>query len=556
MRPRVTASPGRLLAAIKHGRDWRTLPVLLFVTLLVVLPVVIVSAAVLTPTTDVWLHLARTLLPEMARNTLLMLVGVSVGTLLLGVGLAWLVTAYRFPGRGALDWVLVLPMAVPTYVQAFVYMATFDFAGPVQTVLRRYLADMAWFPEIRSGGGVILVMTLVLYPYVYLLAKAGFREQSGALLEAARAMGHSPAAVFMRVILPLARPSIVAGTVLAVMEALADFATVRFFNFPTLADGVIRVWYGMMDRNAATELAGLLAFVALAILLLEHALRGRTRYFQAGGRGPGITPTALRGWRGGLATAICLLVIAVAFVLPVGQLVLWTTRELAHQPPGALQVFAQLARNSVLLSALAALFAIATALLLASGIRTSGSKLAFVLAKLSTSGYAMPGAVIAVGIILPLSAFDRSLNALFTAWRGYGVGLVLTGSIVGLIYAYVVRFMSVSFSSVDASLEKITPNVTAAARTLGAGPWRLLWRVHLPLVAPGMLAGAILVFVDVMKELPITLMLRPFGYDTLAVWVWQMAAESVWGGASLPALVIVLAGLAPVILLMRASSRE
>jgi iron(III) transport system permease protein len=530
------------------------LPLLL--ALLVVLPVLVVSSAILTPTREVWLHLGRTLLPEMSRNTLLLLAGVGSGTLLLGVSLAWLVTAYRFPGRSVLEWLLVLPMAVPTYVQGFVYMATFDFAGPVQTALRPLFRDMAWFPEIRSGAGAILVMTLVLYPYVYLLAKAGFREQSGVLLEAARVMGYSPAAVFFRVILPLARPSIAAGTALAVMEALADFATVRFFNFPTLSDGVIRVWHGMMDLRAASELAGLLALVALAILLLEYALRGRTRYFQAGGKAPGITPIALPGWRGWLASAACLLVVAISFALPVGQLLSWTLQELPHQPAGTLNVYMQLSRNSIILSVLAALFATVTALLLASSIRLTSSRVAFMLAKLATSGYAMPGAVIAVGIIIPLSAFDHALNDFLTSWRGTGVGLVLTGSVVGLVYAYVVRFLSVSYSSVDSSLEKITPNVTAAARVLGAGPWRLLWSVHLPLVMPGMLAGAILVFVDVMKELPITMMLRPFGHDTLAVWVWQMAAESVWGGASLPALVIVLAGLIPVFFLMRVAARK
>ena len=540
-----------------HGQGWRSLPVLpLLLALLVVLPVLVVSSAMLTPTWDVWIHLARTLLPEMVRNTFLLLVGVGIGTLLLGVGLAWLVVAYRFPGRGMLEWLLVLPMAVPAYVQAFVYMATFDIAGPVQTALRPFFNDLAWFPEIRSGMGAILVMTLVFYPYVYLLAKAGLSEQSGVLVEAARVMGYSPAAVFVRVILPLARPSIAAGLALAVMEALADFATVRFFNFPTLSDGVIRVWHGMMDLRAASELAGLLALAALAILLLEYALRGRTRYFQAGGKAPGITPTALPGWRGWLAAAACLLVVAVAFILPVGQLFSWTLRELPHQPAGTLAVYGQLARNSITLSALAAFFATITALLLASGSRLTSSRAAFVLAKLATSGYAMPGAVIAVGIIVPLSAFDHALNNFLTAWRGISVGLVLTGSVAGLVYAYVVRFMAVSYGSVDSSLEKITPNVTAAARILGAGPWRLLWRIHLPLVMPGMVAGAILVFVDVMKELPITMMMRPFGHDTLAVWVWQMAAESAWGGASLPALAIVLAGLLPIVLLMRFTARK
>ena len=541
----------------RHGQGLRSLPMpSLFLSLLTVLPVVVVGSAIFTPTSEIWLHLWRTLLPEITRNTLLLLAGVIAGTFFLGVSLAWLITAYRFPGHSILEWVLVLPMAVPSYVQAFVYMATFDFAGPVQGYLRQYFPGMSWFPEIRSGTGAIVVMTLVLYPYVYILAKAGFREQSGVLVEAARAMGYGTTAVFVKIILPLARPSIAAGVALAAMEALADFATVRFFNFPTLSDGVIRVWHGMMNLRAASELAGLLALVSLALLLLEKALRGRTRYFQTGGKAPGITPIVLHGWRGCLAAAACLLVVGAAFFLPVAQLLSWTLKELVHQPAGALTVYARLARNSIALSALGALFGIVIALLLASGIRTSGSRVALILARLATSGYAMPGAVIAVGIIIPLSAFDHALNDFLYAWRGAGVGLLLTGSAVGLIYAYVVRFMSVGFTSVDASLEKITPNVTAAARVLGASRRRMLWSVQLPLVAPGMLAGAILIFVDIMKELPITLMMRPFGYDTLAVWVWQMAAESAWGGASLPALVIVLTGMVPVILFMRASARK
>lgn len=554
MRPPKNVVKNLISVFKKHGHNLPVLPLLL--SLLAVLPVVVVSSAIFTPTLDIWLHLGRTLLPEITRNTLLLLAGVGTGTLLLGVGLAWIVTAYSFPGRRVLEWALMLPMAVPAYVKAFVFMAIFDFAGPVQSFLRQHVSATAWFPEIRSGTGAIVVMTLVLYPYVYLLAKAGFREQSGGLVEAARVMGYGPAAVFVKVILPLARPSIAAGVTLAMMEALADFATVRFLNFPTLSDGVIRVWHGLMDLRAASELAGLLAMAAFVLLLLEHRLRGRTRYFQTGGRSPGITPVKLRGWRSFLAAATCLLVVAAAFVLPVAQLISWSVKELLHQPAGALAVYLRLAGNSIVLSVLAALFATIAAALLASGIRTSGSKAAFILARLATSGYAMPGAVIAVGIILPLSAFDHALNNVLYTWRGINVGLLITGSVVGLIYAYIVRFIAVSYSSVNSSIEKITPNVTAAARVLGASPWRLFRHIHFPLAAPGMLAGGVLIFVDVMKELPITLMLRPFSYDTLAVWVWQMAAESAWGGASLPALFIVLTGLIPVILIMRASSRK
>jgi len=524
----------------------------------IILPVAVVLSALLTPTHSVWEHLWATLLPEITRNTIVLLLGVGVGTLILGTGLAWLTVAYRFPGQRVFDWLLFLPMAAPAYILGFVYMATFDFAGPVQSALRSWFGSDIWFPEIRSGGGAVLVMTLVLYPYVYLLARAAFQEQSGDTFEAARAMGHSRLGSFFRLALPLARPSIAAGLTLALMEALTDFATVRFFNFPTLSDGVIRVWSGMMDLRAATELAGLLILFSLAVILLERRLRGRARYFQVASRSPGVGRVSLSGRKGWAAAGVCGLVLAVAFFLPVTQLALWGISEVAIQPPGVLTMYARLAGNSLILSGLAAGVAIVLAMILAYGVRIGGGRLAHFTARLATMGYAIPGVVIAVGVLMPLSVFDHAVNDLVESWWGVTPGLLLTGSVVGLIYAYVVRFMAVAYNSVESSLDKVTPNITMVARTLGATSRSLLWRIHLPLIAPGLLAGAILVFVDVMKELPITMMLRPFGYDTLAIWVWQMAAESLWAGAALPALAIVAVGILPVILLMRivTSSRE
>ncbi|GFP24991.1 ABC transporter permease [Candidatus Hakubella thermalkaliphila] len=557
-------STARIMRAVANlTRSWylrcghwlQGLPVSpLLIAAVVMLPVGVVSSALLTPTRQIWIHLWDTLLPEMLSNTFVLLLGVGVGTLLLGTGLAWLMVAYRFPGQTVLNWLLVLPMAVPTYVLGFVYMATFDFAGPVQSILRQWFGQNIWFPKIRSGGGAILVMVLVLYPYVYLLAKAGFYEQSGATFEEARVLGYSRAESFFRIALPLARPSIVAGLTLAMMEALTDFATVRFFNFPTLSDGVIRIWHGMMDLRAASELSGLLVIFVLLIILFGRSLRGRSRYYQVGGKVLGIPPVNLRGWKRWFATSTCSLVVAVAFALPVMQLFHWALIEITRTPAEAISVYLGLTFNSLLLSVLAAGFATAIAMILANGVRLSEGRVARTAAHLATMGYAIPGAVIAVGILVPLSTLDHTINDLLQSWWGITIGLIFTGSVVGLTYAYVVRFMAVAYNSVESSLEKITPNITMAARTLGASPWKLLWRIHLPLVGPGMFVGASLVFVDVMKELPITVMLRPFGYDTLAVWVWQMAAESIWAGASLPALIIVIAGLLPVILLIGAAT--
>ncbi len=544
---------------VRFWRGWRPqgLPALsLFIAMAVMLPVLVVGSALITPTWEVWEHLWETRLPGLLSNTLILLVGVGSGTFFLGTALAWLMVAYRFPGWAVLNWLLVLPMAIPSYVQGFVFMALFDYAGPVQSLWRSWFSGPAWFPEIRSGGGAILVMTLVLYPYVYLLARAGFHHQSGAAFEAARVLGYSRREAFLHIALPLARPSIAAGVTLALMESLTDFATVRFFNFPTLSEGVFRVWHGMMDLRAASELAGLLVVFALVIMVFEYGFRGRARYFESGGESPGIEAVRLAGWRGWLALSAAGAVAVVAFILPVTQLVWWSVAEMTRVPAATVPVYLRLSYNSLILGGLAAGVSVILALALASGTRLSGGKVARFIARLATTGYAIPGAVIAVGILIPLSVLDHALNILLEKWWGVTVGLVFTGSVVGLIYAYAVRFMAVSYNSVDSSLEKITPNIAMAARVLGATPWTLLWRIQLPLVAPGLLVGATLVFVDVLKELPITVMLRPFGYDTLAIWVWQMAAESIWAGAAFPALMIVAAGLVPVAWLTRAAMPE
>ncbi|MBS3889371.1 MAG: iron ABC transporter permease [Firmicutes bacterium] len=478
----------------------------------------------------------------------------SLGTLVLGTSLAWLITAYDFPGRDKFRWLLVLPMAIPAYVMGFIYMALFDFAGPFHTLVRSVWGAQAYFPPIRSGGGAILVMTLTLYPYVFLLAKAGFEEQTGSHFEAARALGSSRARAFFALALPLARPSIAAGVALAAMEALADFATVRYFNFPTIADGILRVWHGLMDLGAASELAGLLAIFSLLMLLFEQKNRGRTKYYQTRGRLPGLPETRLVGGRGLLAALFCAFVLFASFGLPVGQLLMWAGREIANITPPVMATYVELAMNSILLATIAAILVVLIALVVASLSRLKDKKSLQSLARLVTIGYAIPGAVIAVGILLPLSFIDRSINAFTSAWWGFTPGLLLTGSLVGLMYAYIVRFMAIAYSSVDASLEKISPNTVLAARALGANAQRVMFAVQLPLITPGVIAGAVLVFVDVMKELPITVMMRPMGYDTLAVWVWQMASESLWTSTAIPALIIVLVGLVPIKFLLDASS--
>lgn len=533
-------------------RRWLALPIL--VAALVLLPILVLLSEMLQPSWEMWQSLWNSILPRLILNTVVLIVGVGGVTLILGAGLAWLVTAYRFPLRGFFEQALLLPLAVPSFVMGFVYMATFDFAGPVMTTLRRWFGPDFRPYEIRSAGGAILVLSLVLYPYVYLLARAAFREQAAATYEAARVMGYSRSKAFFRLILPLARPSLVAGVALAVMEAMTDFATVRFFSFPTITEGIVRIWEGRMDRAGATELALLLLGFALSLLVLERLLRGKAQYYQQGGKGRRPQRMALSGGKKWAAVGVCGIVLGAAFVLPVGQLLAWTLAYLARNTGGWRVVFGQYIGNTLGLAALAGGITVLLALAIAGGVRMSGGRTARVIARLATLGYAVPGAVIAAGVLLTLSPVDRAINAWAVSVGLTAPGLILTGSLVGLLYAYVVRFLSVAHSSVEASLDKVKPSMEQAARTMGASPFRILRRVYAPLVTHGMAAAAILVFVDAMKELPATLMLRPFGVDTLSIWSYMAAAESFWEEASLPALTILLVGLIPVWLLMRVGS--
>ncbi len=547
----------RPAARVRHGTHWLSTATwrggLVLLSGGLLLPLLFVGAAIFTPTPDIWAHLWATVLPAMLRNTVLLLAAVGVGTLVLGTGLAWLVTAYRFPGRGIFDVLLLLPLAMPGYILAFVFIATFDFVGPVQTAWRGIFGADAPFPNIYTGWNAALVMSLTLYPYVYLLARAAFREQGNTTLEAARMMGYTRLHAFFKLVLPMARPSLVAGVTLAMMESLSDFATVRFFTFPTLSEGVFRVWEGMMNRQAAMELASLLFFVALLLVLGERRLRGRAQYVQQGGHSQRMQPVRLHSWQAWLATAICAGVLLVAFVLPVLQLAAWALDEwLTPGAAGTLNVaFVRYATTTLTFAALAALVAIVWAVLLAQGNRMQASGIARRLTRLATLGYAMPGQVVAVGILLLLTGVDRWLAVTFGLQ-----GLLLTGTIIALTYAYVVRFAAVAYNPVDASMDKVTPHIAQAARTLGATPGRVLWRIHLPLVRTGMLTGATLVFVDVMKELPATLLLRPFGSDTLAIWAYLMASEGFWKEAAVPALAILVVGLVPVAILMRLNSGD
>lgn len=532
-------------------RGWRVAT--LTIAALVVVPVGVVAASVLTPSAGVWGFLWRTSLVEMLTSTVALMAGVVCASLVIGGGLAWLVAGYRFPGRGAFSWLLVLPLAVPAYVLGFVYVSLLDYPGPVQTGLRTLFGAGAWFPQVRSMPMAIAVMALALYPYVYLLARSAVAEQAVATYEAARTLGQGPLRAAVRVVLPMARPSLAAGAALVAMETLTDYATVQYFNVETVSVGIYRVWNGMYDRVAASELASLVLLFAVVIIVAERALRGRARYHQQGGAVRGIEPVQLRGWRAWAATGLCASVVGVTFLVPAIQLGAWSSLATLRAAGGGFDPrYLSHLWHSVLVAGIVALVCAGMAAIVVNATRLGGNRSTRGLARLTTIGYAVPGPVVAVGVLLLLAGLDRLLDA-----AGFDVGgLLVTGSLLGLVYAYVVRFLALSTGSLDASLEKVPPAMTMSALSLGAPPRRVATRIHLPMIRSGIGVALVLVAIDALKELPIVLLLRPFGFETLALWTYQMASESRWQLAGLPALTIVALATIPVVALFRGTLRE
>ncbi|WP_325498537.1 iron ABC transporter permease [Ramlibacter sp.] len=528
---------------------------------LVALPVLSVLANLFVGgSSDTWAHLASTVLAGYVGNTLWLFAGVGAGVAVVGVATAWLTTMHEFPGRRQFEWALVLPMAMPAYVLAYVYTDLLQFVGPVQGWLRDtfgWKRGDYWFPEIRSAGGAVAMFVFVLYPYVYLLARTAFLERAGGMLEAARTLGSGPWASFFRVSLPLARPAIVAGMSLALMETLADYGTVSYFAVPTFTTGIYRAWFSLGDRVAAAQLAAaLLGFVVL-LLALERTTRGRARFHNTTGRNRPQHGLHLTGWRGAAAFLVCAAPLVAGFVLPALLLVRLALGEpdaAAAVPIGAR--FARLAGNSLLLASVTALTGVLLALLLAYAARMAKGAGPAALNRLVSLGYAVPGSVIAVGVLIPVTRLDNWLALQWQAWFGANPGLLITGGIAALVYAYLVRLLAVALQTVQASLAKITPSMDDAARSLGHGQTLTLWRVHVPLLRGSLFTALLLVFVDVMKELPATLVMRPFNLDTLATQTYTLASDERLAEAALPALAIVAVGLLPLIVLSRQIARS
>lgn len=526
----------------RRGRpaSWTVVGVL--AALLVAGPLLVLPASFLT-SHGAFDQIAADLLPEALRASAVLALGVGAGTLALGGGLAALVSFYDFPGRRWLDWALVLPLAMPAYVLVFVLLGQYDADSPLQRAARDVLGVQ--LPEIRSTGGAIAVLTLVLYPYVYVLGRGAFLEQSRDTFEAARSLGLSHARAIVRLALPLARPALAAGAALAVMEALADFGAVNLLNYRAMTDAIYRVWYGAFDRAAALQLASVLVSLTIALVVVERMLRGRARYHGALARGEAVVPRRLRGPRAWLAAAVPLALLAVVLVGPVVQLTAWSVRSLGEGEAAA--DLARAALTSLGLAGVAALIAVAAATVVVYGRRTQPSRLGNASARVQTLGYALPGTVVAVAVYIPLAWLDRRIDGVL------GTGLLFTGTAAGLVLAYVVRFQAPAYFAVEARMARLDPALDDAAHSLGADRNRVLSDVHLPLLWPGIVTAALLVFVEVMKELPATALLRPLGGDTLAVAVWEATKDSRFDTAALPALLIVAVSLVPVVLMIHLS---
>ena len=523
--------------------------------LLIAAPVLVVVSSVAAPTGEVWRHLSTTVLPDYVRNSLYLMVGVGAGVLIVGVGAAWLVTMCRFPGRRFFEWALLLPMAVPAYLLAYAYTDFLQYSGPLQSALRDLTGWGArdyFFPEVRSLGGAVVMLTLALYPYVYLLARAAFLEGSVSILEASRSLGRSAWRSFFGVSLPLARPAVAAGVALALMETLSDFGTVQYFGVVTFTTGIYRTWFGLGERVAAAQLASVLLLFILVLVVLERFLGRKPEAQPAGSRYRSLGGYALKRSRAALAFLACALPVGLGFALPAGIFVTMTLRRMDALDARVLTY----ARNSLTLAAVTALLALLVALVLAYGKRVRPNALTRAGSRVASLGYAVPGSVIAVGVLMHLGWLDGRINAGARALFGVSTGLLLSGTIAGLVFAYLVRFLAVSFGAVEASLGKITQSMDDAARSLGHRSLRTLLKVHMPLLRGSLLTAALLVFVDVIKELPATLIVRPFNFDTLAVRVYRLASDERLAEAAPGALLIVLAGVLPVILLSRAIARS
>ncbi|MDP2125858.1 MAG: iron ABC transporter permease [Pseudohongiella sp.] len=532
----------------RAGRHGPLLAIIVLCLLLSV-PVLTVFASISNSSDGVWQHLVDTLLWTYIGQSLQLMLGVGVMVLLLGVMPAWLVTMTRFPGSRWLEWALVLPLAIPAYIIAYTYTGMLDVTGPVQGFIRTTF-DLRfgdyWFPQIRSMGGAITMLSLVLYPYVYLLSRMAFLEQSVCVLEVSRTLGASPWRAFSRVAVPLARPAIIAGLALVLMETLADYGTVQYFGLSTFTTGIFRTWFGMGSAAAAAQLSAVLMLFILALVLAEQWSRNRARYHHTSTRYSRLPQIELKGGRKIAAMLFCMAPVVFGFLVPFLQLAWWAwdTRHLVD-----FSVFGTLVFNSLRLAFTAALIALVLGMCISYAKRLQPGMPMRTSVRVLGLGYAVPGTVIAVGVLIPFAWLDNTFDSWMRDQFGIATGLLLSGTLIAVVFAYIVRFLPVAMNTVDAGLGKIKPSMDDAGRSMGLGPWQILRRIHIPMLRGSLLTAALLVFVDVLKELPATLILRPFNFNTLAIRTYELANQERLTEAAASALMIVLAGIIPVIII-------
>lgn len=527
------------------------------IALLVAAPVISLVVIASRGSGDLWPHLLRTVFPATVADTLILLAGVCVIVLTVGTALAWLLTAYEFPGRRIFEWALLLPLAVPTYVVAYAYLDLMHPIGPVQSGIRAIfgLSDpqALWFPEVRSMTGCIFLLGFVLYPYVYLSTRAMFLMQAGSILEVAQTLGASRSRVFFRVALPLARPAMAVGASLALMEALNDIGASEFLGVQTMSVSIYSTWINRSNLPGAAQIALFMLLVVVSLILMERWARRNQRYVSMAQRARRATPRRLTGWRAGAAIAFAFTPVLIGFLLPAAYLANAAIQRINFAGLSS-SILREIA-NTMTFAAIATALALTLGFVVAYTAHLSRRRFPASLMRISSLGYAIPGTVLAIGLLSPLSAFDNMLGDLLESTTGYSAGLLLTGSGAALIYAYAVRFMAISAGSVESGLAKLSPSLDHASRTLGQTAGGTVWRVHLPLLRPALGAAALLIFVDCMKELPATLLLRPLNFETLATHLYGEAARGAYEDGSIAALCIVLFGLIPVILLAKLSRR-
>ena len=543
-----------LARILRTEQTWPKTSVLL--SLFVLLPVTGLLWAAVGTDENIWQHLFDSVLPNYIVNSLILMTGVCLGVTLVGTCTAWLIANCRFPGHKVFGWMLILPLAMPAYVMAYVYTDFLEYSGPLQTALRLIFSwensNEYWFPEIRSHGGAIVLLSLVLYPYVYALARAAFSAQAPSLLEAGRMLGHGPMKVFFSVSLPLARPAIVVGVTLASMETLSDFGTVDYFAVRTLTTGIFDVWFGMENQSGAAQIALVLLTFIILLVWLERTSRKKQK-INTSSRMNSTVRFELKGWRSALAIICCGLPILFGFLLPAIILAIYSSYSFNLFKYADYLAYTG---NTLFLATGSAVLCMMLGIFIGYSQRLSSHWSVKLATRISTIGYAIPGAALAIGLIISFGAMNEIIIPLSDHFSLSAQSFFLSGGVVALFFAYTIRFLAISVGSVESGLEKITPNMDMASRTLGSGPFSTLCRIHIPLLRPALIAGSILVFVDTMKELPATLILRPFNFETLATFVYQYASDELLAECAPAALTIVLAGMLPVILLNAAIDKK